>query len=285
MRRLLLTLCFAVLLPLLAVPTPGSAQAPSLDELREQDEPLEINAKEGIEWRREEQLYIARGSAVVSSGDLAVHAEVLSAHYVELPDGSSEIDRVDAEGDVRIVTPNGVVYGDAGAFDVVNGVLVLVGDNLRLESGDDLVTARDSLEYWEGKRLAVARGDAQAVRDDRRVQADILSAHFEPDANGDLQIRRIDAIGNVRIVTPTEFAQGDRGVYYVDERVATLKGDVKITRGENQLNGEYAEVNLGSGVSRLLASAPGENTSTGGNTSRVQSLILPRKKPVAGSGQ
>lgn len=282
--RPLLLLSFALLLSPLAVSTPSSAQAPSFDKLQEQDEPLEINATEGIEWRREEQLYIARGDAVVSSGDLAVHAEVLSAHYVQLPDGSSEIDRVDAEGDVRIVTPNAVVYGDAGAFDVVNGVLVLVGENLRLESGNDLVTARDSLEYWEGKRLAVARGDAQAVRDDRRVKADILSAHFEPDAKGSLQIRRIDAIGNVRIVTPTEFAQGDRGVYYVDERVATLKGDVKITRGENQLNGEYAEVNLESGVSRLLASAPGA-ASSGGSSARVQGLILPRKKPAAGSGQ
>jgi len=102
---------------------------------------------------------------------------------------------------------------------------------------------------------------------------------------GDLQIHRIDAIGNVRITTPSEFARGDRGVYYVNERVATLKGGVKITRGENQLNGEYAEVNLESGVSRLLASAPGEAAPAKVASTRVQGLILPRKKPAAGSGQ
>jgi len=132
------------------------------------------------------------------------------------------------------------VYGDRGAYDVPNGVLVLVGDDLRLEGQQDKITARDSLEYWETKNMAVARGDAVAVREDKRIQADVLSAHFEPDAAGDLVLTRIDAFGDVRIATATEFARGERGVYYVDREFATLTGSVKITREENQMNGEYA---------------------------------------------
>jgi lipopolysaccharide export system protein LptA len=157
---------------------------------------------------------------------------------------------------------------------VPNGVLVLVGDNLRLEGEQDTITARDSLEYWETKNMAVARGEATAVREDKRIQADVLSAHFEPDAQDDLTLTRIDAFGNVRIATATEFARGERGVYYVDREFATLTGSVKITREDNQMNGEYAEVDMKTGVSRLLAGAPGTKTTT-----RVRGLIVPKRKP------
>ena len=42
-------------------------------------------------------------------------------------------------------------------------------------------------------------------------------------------------------------------------------GKVRITRGENQLNGSEAEVNMKTGISRLLA----------GNAGRVQGLVVP----------
>ena len=72
------------------------------------------------------------------------------------------------------------------------------------------------------------------------------------------------------ISTADEVVRGDRGVYDLDSRIATLAGSVKITRGENQLNGAYAEVNLATGVSRLR-SAPGQGPS------RVFGLIKPEK--------
>ena len=40
------------------------------------------------------------------------------------------------------------------------------------------MTARDSLEYYEAEKLAVARGDAIAVRKLDRLRADLLIAHF-----------------------------------------------------------------------------------------------------------
>ena len=122
--------------------------------------------------------------------------------------------------------------------------------------------------------MAVARGDALAVRADKRIRADVLSAHFEPDAADNLVLTRIDAYGNVRISTATEFASGDRGVYYVEREFATLTGSVKITREENQLNGQYAEIDMKTGVSRLLAGPPGTKS-----MARVHGLIVPKRKP------
>ncbi|MFQ5773433.1 MAG: LptA/OstA family protein [Kiloniellaceae bacterium] len=255
---------------------PGAGQA--IQGLQGGDEPLEINADEGIEWRRNEQLYIARGNAHAARGDLSVYADVMTAHYRPLEGGGSDIDRIDVEGNVRIVSPTETVYGDRGAYDVVNGILVVVGDDLRLVGENDVITARDSLEYWERKRLAVARGDAQAVREDKRIQADVLTAYFEPDEQGNLKLMRIEAFGNVRVATPSEYARGERGIYYVEKEFAILTGAVKITRQENQLNGEYAEVDLKTGVSRLLAGPPGAKT-----TDRVRGLFVPKRKPGRGS--
>lgn len=255
------------------------AHAQSLEGLKGGDEPLEINADDGIEWRRDEQLYVARGNAVATRGDITVYAQVMSAHYTSGAEGKSEIDRIEVHGDVRIVSPTETVYGDRGAYDVINGVFVLVGKDLRLVGENGLLTARDSLEYWEQKRLAVARGNATAVREDKKIEADVLTAYFEPDESDALQMQRIEAYGNVRVATPGEFARGERGTYFVDREFATLIGDVKITRAENQLNGEYAEVDMKTGVSRLMPAPPGEKAGK-----RVHGLISPQQPREAENG-
>ena len=158
------------------------------------------------------------------------------------------------------------------------GLLVLWGDGLRFETAEDRITARDSLEYWENEQVAVARGNAVATREDKRVRGDIMTARFTEDASGDLAIDRVDINGNVLISTPQESVRGDKGVYFVRRQFATLTGDVKITRGDNQLNGRYAEVNLKTGVSKLRGTVPGQAGS------RVRGLLVPRRKPEESGG-
>lgn len=261
----------------------GSAGGQSIQGLQGGDEPLQINAEDGIEWRRDEQLYIARGNALAVRGDLSVYADEMTAHYSESANQQTDIDRIDVIGNVRIVSPSETVYGDRGAYDVVNGILVLVGEDLRLIGEADTITARDSLEYWERKQMAVARGEAEAVREDKRIKADVLAAYFEPGADDSLELKRIEAFGNVRIKTPQEYARGNHGIYYVERELASLNGDVKITREDNQLNGEYAEVDLKTGISRLLPGPPGTERKDG--AARVRGLLMPRRKPDTGTAQ
>jgi lipopolysaccharide export system protein LptA len=61
-------------------------------------------------------------------------------------------------------------------------------------------------------------------------------------------------------------------VYFVDEERAELEGEVKITQGENQLDGNYAEVNMATGISKLLGARPG----SAGQPTQVKALVLPR---------
>ncbi len=252
----------------------GHAQAQNLLSFEGSDQPVEITAEDGIEWRRKDKVYIASGKARAARGEIELYGDTLSAFYRDATDGSTEVYRVEAHGNVRILSPNESVYGDDGYYDVDRGVVTLTGDDLRLETSGDRITANESLEYWEAKRLAVARGGAVASRGDKQLSAELLVGHFRQDEDGRLVLKQVDAQGQVEISTPTEYVTSDSGVYHVDKEVAELIGTVKITRGEAQLNGEYAEVNLATGVSRLLAAPPG-----GEGDSRVHGLLVPVPKP------
>ena len=223
---------------------------------QDRTKPIEINAEDGIEWRQREKIYVARGKARATQGEVTVHADVLTAHYREMPGGSTEIWRIDANGNVRIAAPNQTAYGDNAVYDVGKGLLVLTG-KVRLVTETDQISARDSLEYWEKRSFAVARGEATAVRGDRRLAADVLVAHFKKGGDGTSKIHEIEAFDNVLISSPEEIVRAEHGIYDVETGIATLTGSVKITRGENQLNGARARVNLNTGVSLITGGAQG----------------------------
>ena len=83
-------------------------------------------------------------------------------------------------------------------YRLVQAVLVVTGKNLRMVTPRDQVTARDSLEWYDRKQLGVARGNALAVRDDRRVRGDILTSTMLKAANGPAHISRIDMVVRLR---------------------------------------------------------------------------------------
>jgi lipopolysaccharide export system protein LptA len=203
-------------------------------------------------------------------------------------DGGTQIYLLEARGDVHIFTPTDQAFGDHAAYDMDQAVLVLTGSHLKLVTADYVITARDSLEYWSSQHMAVARGNAVVVtRDGRRIAADVLVAYTDAgippagakvaaakpaapgtaadpiDASG--QLKRVDAIGHVVVQTATDIVQGDRGVYVPALSIARLAGNVHITRGQNELAGAEALVNMKTGVSRLLS----------GQGKRVEGLIMP----------
>lgn len=289
----------AALVALLAFGPPAAAQNLDLT----QGGPIEITATDGIEWRQQEQVVLARGDARAVREGVAVDADRLIARYRpragtaparpgSSPVSGSEIWRLEAEGNVRITSASERATGQRAVYDMDQAVMVLSGAGLALETPDQRITARESLEYWPQRRMAVARGGAVVVTtDDRRITADTLVAYFVeapspaaaqqteperprppgmgglPGPNEGSRIDRVEAFGNVEIRTPDEVVRGERGAYSPQTGLARLVGEVRITRGENQLNGQEAIVNLRSGVARLV-SAPGQ---------RVQGLVVPQQ--------
>jgi lipopolysaccharide export system protein LptA len=267
------------------------------------NQPIHIEAEQGIEWQQTNRLYIARGNAVATRGQSSVHSDTLYAYYRQtdqqaqnadatprgdkppagadalMTGSSTEIYRLEAVGNVRFVnaTQTQTAYGERAVYDVDQAVLVLTGKNLRIESGQDTVTARDSIEWYDQKQLAVARGDALAVRAGRSIRGDTLVAEVERPDNQPARFHRVDAYGNVIVASADQIAHGDRGVYNLDTGIATLMGHVNVTKGDNELRGEYAVVDTQNNVSHILAVAP-DASAAAYNKPRVEGLLIPNHR-------
>lgn len=267
--------------------------------------PIDITAQAGIEWRQAQQEVIASGNAKAVRDNVTVTADRLIAWYRKKgtagspqaqpaaagPEGEpstegNEVYRLQAEGHVHIYTATDQAFGDKATYDMDEGVLVLTGHDLRLITPNDTITARDDLEYWPPKHMAVARGEAVVLTtDQKRIAADTLVAYTTDNpppgqtvarasasgqrsadplaASGKLE--RVEAFGHVSVRTPTDTVTGTRGVYVISTGMARIIGNVRVTRGRNQLNGAEADVNMKTGIATLVALPRG----------RVHGLVLP----------
>lgn len=225
---------------------------------RAAETPIEITAGDGLEWRRSEGVLVAAGGVVLTRGAMKLEADSVNAWYRDGKDGKDqEVYRIDAAGKVRLASDGATGFGESAAYDLDQGVFVLSGGKPRFEAEQLTVIATQNLEYWEIKQLAVARGGAVAENGDRKIRADVISAYVESADDGKTELNRVEAIGGVRINTPDDSASGNEAVYDAKSGLATLCGDVEIRRGPNVLKGKCAEINLNTGVSRLIGGGAG----------------------------
>ena len=221
-----------------ALSGPGAAIAQTID--MSHGGPVEVTARDGMEWRRTEQMVIANGSARAVRGNVTVTADRLIARYrrkaatgaaaangaagaapsgatpgtgaagggspavplaggsapapvgtpaqglgsTDADTGSNEIYRLEAEGNVHIFTATDLIVADKAVYDIDQAVLLLTGSAMKLTTPQQVLTARDSMEYWSAKHMAVGRGMATVTTaDGRRVTGDTLVGYTKvPDA-------------------------------------------------------------------------------------------------------
>ena len=290
---------------LLAAAAPAWAQGIDMSK----GGPIEVTSRDGIEWRQGEQVVIARGDARAVRGDDTVIGDTLTAHYrkkaatpgvtqASAPaapnsgplggdSGSNEIYRLEADGHVKLFSPTDIAVGDHATYDIDQAVLLLTGKDMSLTTPNQLMTARDTMEYWSQKHMAVGRGLATVTTSDgRRLAGDVLVGYTvqdDPAAPKPVQVaappgkpatdplgtggklQRVEAFGHVEVRTATETITGDRAVYVADSGIARIVGNVVINRGLNHAVGDEAIVNMKTGISRLIRD-PGH---------RVEGLIVP----------
>jgi lipopolysaccharide export system protein LptA len=239
--------------------------------------PLQIEAEKGVEWRQKEQIYVARGNATATRAETVLRAEILTAHYRKTSDNRQEIWKITAEVGVKITTTKDTITSDSAEYLVETGLFTLRGRPVTLDNGKGVLTA-PLVTYDTKSRIARVSGGATVVEDKKRVRADRFVAYFK-DGEGKPTLKTVEAFGNVIITTPGQVARGDRGEYNAESQLATLAGKVRLTRGDNQLNGERAEVNMKTGVSRLLAArgapAAAAPKPAQKDKDRVRVLIIP----------
>ena len=283
--------------------------------------PVQIQSDSGIEWQQDAHLYIARGNAVATRGPSEVHADTLIAHYREAKGGNTggntEIYRIEAEGHVTLSRGAQTVVGDRAVDDIDQATTVVTGKGLKMTTPTDVVTARDSLEWYDQKQVAVARGHAVAIRNGKTIKGDVLTAYMVKTApaqakagaqggrlasapgkpvvtpaaaaggttggatEADLKISRVDAQGHVVISNALDTGRGDFGVYNAETGIATLIGHVVIERGKDVIRGQRGVMDLNNNVSRVM---PGGAPAV--PHQRVQGLFVRQEQsgPAAVSG-
>ncbi len=246
---------------------PGGARAQDAGPVFElsQDRPIEISASQSLRWLREERIYVASGDVVVEQDATRLTAQRLVARYRVGADGADEIFLIEATGAVVITSGDRRITGEEGLYDRDADLFVMTGGDLRFQTATETVTARTRISYHQRDAFALAEGQAVAVRDGARVEADRLVARFATGPGGGLDVRQLEATGAVTLTTETDRATGQRAVYDLAAERAVIEGAVTLVRGQNVLTGDRAEVDLAAGVSRLLTTGQ----------SRVRGLLVP----------
>jgi len=294
----------ALLLPLAIAagqqPPPAKPPATAGSKPAKSDKPAQqydIQADNGIEWDKDRMVYIARGNARVIRGDRMIRAPLITAFYRIGDKNKNEVFKVDAEGGVKVAFGDDTAEGDRGVYNLDSKVFILTGKNLVYNTQDARVTARDSLEYHDDSKVAIARGNGYVVREYEWIKGDVLTAFFEEtrekrkpkpatpggapapaapakkattadpaatDGSSDddmvtkQKLVRIEGAGHVIINSCDGIGRGDKMVYFPDTGEARLEGNVRLTRGEMQMQGARAEMNTRTQFMRMLPGPDGK---------------------------
>ncbi len=234
-------------------------------------QPVAISAAKSLEWNRKAKTYTARKDVVVTQGVLRITSDTLTARYND-DQGMTDISTLEADGHVTITSPPYVATGEHAVYDVKTGNAVMTGNNLKITTGDDVLTAREKIEFFGAENKMTATGQATAVRGADVLTAEALNAYFVKDATGKMTADKITGAGHITLKTAKETATGDNGVYNIPAQTAVLTGKVRILQGENWLEGTRADVDMVTGISRLSGAG---NAETEG---RVKGMFFPKQE-------
>jgi len=239
------------------------------------DMPIEITADNGIEWQKNKEILIASGNAKASRGGITVLAEVLRAYYRKKTTGGTDLYRLEAAGGVKIFSDTESMEGQTAVLDFEQAILKVDGKKVIYKAGPDTITANQQMEYWERQKMAVARGNAVAIHKGKTLRADVLKALLRKNKTGRSEVYIIEAFNNVLIVSDKDRLRSDSAIYKLDSGIVTLKGNVSIIRENSILKGDLAEINLKTGISKLLTVDSVESRK---ERKRVRGLIYPHRQ-------
>ncbi|MDP9096791.1 MAG: hypothetical protein M3N26_09635 [Pseudomonadota bacterium] len=300
-----------------ALLTSAHAQGNGLDMSK--GGPIEVTSREGIEWRQNEQVVIARGDARAVRGDVTVMADSLTARYrhkggtaaAAAPTpvstgsvisggdtGANEIYRLEADGHVKIFNPTDIAVGDHATYDIDQAVLVMTGKSMSLTTPNHVMTAHDTMEWWSQKHMAVGRGLATVTTaDGKRLTADVLVGYTAPDPTTPAAATPAAAVpaktGSAAAAAAGKL-QKVEAFGHVEVRTATetITGDRGVYVADTEISRILGHVHITRGLNQLNGDEALVNMKTGISTlvrdpgTRVQGLIVPNDtstRPATGA--
>ena len=266
MKKISKRFYFAVIFIFLSLKYSESQQLTNLDN---NNEPIEIFADNGIEWHKNKNKYVALGNAKALSGTLSLESDKIEAFYKENDSSNMNITEVRAKKNVIVQDKKmKITGGEYAEYKILKDYFLINGRNIILTSEKNTLKSNKKLEYWRSKNIAIATGKAEAKKDNEFVVLADKLVWYLQEKNQKTTVKKLLGFKNVSIKTNNEVAFSDKAIYNNETEICKLYGNVKLQRGESFLIGEYAEVDLRSGISKLLP-APGNKL----NENKVRALI------------
>jgi lipopolysaccharide export system protein LptA len=129
--------------------------------------------------------------------------------------------------------------------------------------GDPLDISGEHSEYFAKEHMTLVTGRVEVLQGQNRLRTNTLRVwHAAKGAKastpgggllGGDDIERIEASGDVYLVTPTEVVKGDKAVYTAADDTTVVTGKVVLTQGENVATGRRLTFDNRTGHSTLDA--------------------------------
>jgi len=266
MKKISKSYYFVPILIFLSLKISESQQLTNFDN---NNQPIEIFADDGIEWHKNKSKYVALGNAKALSGTLSLESDKIEAFYKENDSSNMNITKVRAKKNVVVQDKKmKITGGEYAEYKILKDYFIINGKNIILTSEKNILKSNKKLEYWRSKNIAIATGKAQAKKDNEFVVLADKLVWYLQERNQKTTVKKLLGFNNVSIKTNNEVAFSDKAIYNNNTEICKLFGNVKLQRGESFLTGEYAEVDLRRGISKLLP-APGNKL----NENKVRALI------------
>lgn len=238
---------------------------------------VNISADVSIEWQQETNKLIATGNAEAHKGNLSLNSDTISAVYIENKNGNREITDVEANGNIKINSPENKMIGNHAKYDVINQSIFLSGSPavITQKNTKETIRAYKGIEYKQKEGLIKAKGNVKVVKNKHTISSDELKAYLSKNDKNQT-IKSIEAIGNVNILSGKEKINCAKAIYNPKTEIAELFGPITIAQGKNILKGSYATFNLKTGISQILSKKPSKTNNDSTNSKgRVQGVFMP----------
>ncbi len=225
--------------------------------LSENKQNIYITSENGLIINQADKTVTALKNVDVYQDKSHLESQTLILDYIKSPQSKTQVRRITARDQV-IATLSGqkatgnelIVYR---ASDEIAAVL----------SGVSAYRQQNILSVGQ---LIELSGKAVLTDKENTIRADKIYALYNADAS---EMKQVYAIGNMSATNGVQRITGNYGIYTPETKIVSVHEKVSLHEKESVLTGEYATLNLKTGISSLSAPKEGK---TGG---RVRGQIIP----------
>lgn len=245
-------------------------------------EDLEINADSGVTCNKEGTHCKASGHIHVKQGAWEMTCHHLDVTFSRTDHGMQEVNEIQAREQVHITQKDAGYDIKAGRalYNHSNQTLDLYERPVLTQKGNDFEIMNSShvqVLYAQGQ--AIAKGRPTVKKNDKLLQADVLTMHFTPGqkishdgtpSRSATNFDSLDAEGDVILSTTTDIATGDKGHYVHETQQGELLGNVVLAQCDKAIQGNHATFDMQTGQAQMLYSKNAQH--------RVQAILAPHPK-------